>query len=122
MQSHPIVHVEISAKDAKAASEFYRQLCGWQIEHAPQFDYYQFRGEGGPGGGFVAADGQMYKAGDIVFYVATDDIESFLAKAESLGGKTLLPKTEIPGQGWFAFFADPTGNRIGVYKGMNPQG
>jgi uncharacterized protein len=52
-------------------------------------------------------------------YVSTDDIDATLAHVEALGGKTLLPKTEIPHNGWFAFFADPAGNRIGLYTGMN---
>jgi ferritin-like metal-binding protein YciE len=28
----------------------------------------------------------------------------------------LLPKTEIPGMGWYAIFADPTGNRLGLFS------
>ena len=124
MNSHPIVHVEIAAKDPAAIAKFYSELCGWQVQAAPTGPgetYHMFRGEGGPGGGFPGVDGQMYKSGDIVPYVSADDIDAFLKKAESLGGKTLLPKTEIPGQGWFAFFADPSGNRIGVFSGMNAQ-
>ena len=46
---------------------------------------------------------------------ATDDIDASLAKAESLGGKTVIPKTEIPGVGWFGFFSDPTGNVVSLY-------
>jgi uncharacterized protein len=38
--------------------------------------------------------------------------------AESLGGKILMPKTEIPHVGWWAAFADPTGNRIALYTSM----
>ena len=115
MSAHPIVHLEISAADPKAASKFYADLCGWKIEVDPNFNYYQFAAEGGPGGGFVQPDGKMYNAGDIVPYIQTDDIDATLKKAEALGGKVALPKTEIPGQGWFAFFTDPTGNRIGLY-------
>ncbi len=118
MVSHPIVHLDISAKDPAAASKFYAELFGWKIAVDPNFNYHQFAAEGGPGGGFVGVDDQTYKAGDIVPYVGTDDIDAFLKKAESLGGKTLMPKTEIPGIGWFAFFADPTGNRIGLYTSM----
>ena len=51
----------------------------------------------------------------MLVYVGTDDIEASLAKAESLGGSTIVPKTEIPGQGWFAVFTDPTGNRMALY-------
>ena len=121
MTGHPIVHVEISAKDPAAASKFYRELCGWNIQHDTNFNYFNWRGEGGPGGGFIEANAQDNKPGDIVPYVAADDIDAFLKKAESLGAKTLTPKTEIPGQGWFAMFADPSGNRIGVFSGMNAQ-
>jgi predicted enzyme related to lactoylglutathione lyase len=28
-----------------------------------------------------------------------------------------VPKTEIPGMGWYAIFSDPTGNRIGLFTG-----
>lgn len=122
MANHPIVHLEISAKDPAAASKFYADLCGWKITVDPQFNYHQFAAEGGPGGGFVTVDGQQYKAGDIVPYIGTDDIDAFLKKVESLGGKTVTPKTEIPGTGSFAIFADPTGNRMGVYTSAHPMG
>ena len=121
MPTFPIVHLELSAKDPAAASKFYAELAGWKIEHDPQFSYYQFSAEGGPGGGFVEPDGKRYNVGDVIPYLGTDDIDATLKKAVSLGGKVLLPKTEIPGMGWYAFFADPTGNRIGLYTSMHPR-
>jgi predicted enzyme related to lactoylglutathione lyase len=30
-----------------------------------------------------------------------------------------MPETEIPETGWFAFFEDPAGNRVGIYKGLS---
>ncbi len=120
MAAHPIVHVEITAKDPAAASKFYAEAFGWKIEHDPQFSYYMFAAEGGPGGGWVKPDGQMYNPGEVVAYISTDDIDASLKKVESLGGKVLLPKTEIPGTGWFAFFADPSGNKLGLYTDMHP--
>lgn len=120
MAAYPIVHLEIAAKDPAAASKFYADLCGWQIEHDPRFDYYQFAAEGGPGGGFVKPD-DTYKVGDTIPYVGVPDIDAFLVRVKELGGKVLLPKTEIAGIGWYAFFADPTGNRLGAYA-VNPPG
>ena len=38
-----------------------------------------------------------------------------VSKAETLGGTTIVPKTEVPGMGWFAIMTDPTGNRIGLW-------
>ena len=119
MSQHPIVHIEFSAQDPKAAAEFYAQLFGWKMEAMPEMDYFTFDEDPGIGGGFPRVDRDTIKAGDVVVYVATDDIESSLTKVEALGGKILLPRTEIPGVGWFAFFSDPTGNRVGLYTGMN---
>jgi predicted enzyme related to lactoylglutathione lyase len=41
-----------------------------------------------------------------------------LKKAEQLGGKTVVPPTEIPQfELTFAFFADPEGHVVGLSKG-----
>ena len=115
MSANPIVHLEIPAKNPAAASKFYADLCGWQIKVDPQFDYHQFSAQGGPGGGFVVADGENYKTGEVLIYVGTDNMDEFLKRVEPCGGKVLGPKVEIPGIGEYAFFADPSGNRIGVF-------
>lgn len=89
------------------------------------YNYVQFMAEGGPGGGFVEV-GQSgipieYKSDSLLVYVSTDDIDATLAKVESLGGKILMPKTEIPQVGWWAVFSDPTGNRIALYTSMRQE-
>ena len=119
MSNHPIVHIEIPAKKAEEAGKFYGDLFGWKIEADPTYNYVQFIAEGGPGGGFVEV-GQSgmpieYKSDSLLVYVGTDDIDATLAKVESLGGKTLMPKTEIPQVGWWGVFSDPTGNRVALY-------
>jgi uncharacterized protein len=123
VSNHPIVHIEIPAQDTAVASKFYADAFGWNIQHEPSFDYYMFQADPGPGGGFVQIGGAAgdYKQGEVLIYISTDDIDAALAKVESLGGKTLQPKTEIPQTGWFAYFADPAGNRIALYTSMNPQ-
>jgi predicted enzyme related to lactoylglutathione lyase len=50
-----------------------------------------------------------------IFYVQVDDVQAYLDKAASLGGKMLVPPVEIP-TGTFAWFADPEGNTIGLFK------
>ncbi len=122
MANHPIVHIEFSASDLQAAAKFYADLFGWKTEYVPQMNYVTFEAPPGPGGGFNPVDGQMTKPGDVFVYIQTDDIEATLAKAQSLGGKILVPKTEIPNIGWFGFFTDPTGNRVGLFTGMGGQG
>ncbi len=115
MPNHPINYIELSAQDPAASDKFYAQVFDWKIEAAPGMDYRMFTAEGGPSGGFVKPDGKMYKPGDVIVYIDTDDIDSTLKKIQAAGGKVLQPKTDIPGVGWFAFFADPGGNRIGLF-------
>ena len=61
-------------------------------------------------------------AGEPLLYVASEDIDADLRKAESLGGTTVVPKTEIPQVGWFGVFKDPTGNKVGLFSGGMQQG
>ena len=112
-----IVHIEIASSDPKTAGEFYKNLFGWNIEVDQRFDYVQFTPPEGVAGAFPQADADMYKPGDVIVYVGTDNIEAAQQKVEALGGKVLVPKTEIPGMGWFAIIADPTGARMGLYTG-----
>ena len=51
----------------------------------------------------------------VTVYVQVDNVQAYLTKAETLGGKTLVPPVEIP-TGTFAWFADPDGNIIGLWK------
>ena len=121
MSNHPIVHIEIPAKKAEEAGKFYGDLFGWKIEADPMYNYVQFQAEGGPGGGFAelagsTANNPEYKPDSLIVYVGSDDIEGDLRQAEQLGGKILVPQTEIPNTGWFGIFQDPAGNRLGLFK------
>ena len=46
-----------------------------------------------------------------------DDLQAFLDKAESLGGKTIMPPTVIPDTVTLAMFTDPEGNIMGMVTG-----
>ncbi len=114
MSGHFICHVDISANNQEEAGKFYERLFGWKIQPIPQMDYSTFATGEGPGGGFSQV-GDQTRAGQVLVSVSTDDIDASLAKAESLGGKTVMPKTEIPTVGWFGIFTDPTGNQIALF-------
>src|SRR5579863_1100026 len=98
MSNHSVVHIEIPANSPAAASKFYEDAFDWKIHVDPSVDYHMFQADPGPGGGFVNVGDEIgnSKPGDVLIYISTDDIDASLAKIESLGGKTLQPKTEIP--------------------------
>jgi predicted enzyme related to lactoylglutathione lyase len=50
-------------------------------------------------------------------YFEVADIEETLEKVQAAGGKTVVPKTAIPGAGHFAMFSDADGITAGLYQG-----
>jgi hypothetical protein len=119
MSKRNIVHVEIPAVNVEAAGRFYQELFGWKLQHMPEMNYTMWEDATGSGGGFPQVSDES-PAGRVLVYIASDDIEADLKKAEKLGGKVIHPKAEIPGTGWFGMFQDPTGNVLGLYTSMNP--
>ncbi|MFQ5751804.1 MAG: VOC family protein [bacterium] len=115
--SAKVVHFEVLGKDAKKLQHFYSELFDWKINADNPMNYglVQAEGEGSIGGGIAAAEEGT--PGHVTFYVEVDDIPAHLSKAESMGGKTVVPETEIPNMVTFALFADPEGHVIGLVKG-----
>lgn len=111
----PVVHWEINAKNPAALHAFYAQLFGWKIDvnNPIKYGLVSTGGEVGINGGIGPADGEAY----VTFYVRVEDLQAYLDKAVKLGGKIVVPPTEIPGMVTFAIFADPEGFRIGLVKG-----
>lgn len=110
----PIVHFEVGCRDRDKTSAFYRELFDWDIQAAGPAA--MIATEAGAG-----IDGHITSLGHdphhyVTVYAEVDDIPAYLARAEKLGGKTMIPETEIPGQGFFAWFTDVDGNIIGLWK------
>ena len=119
MSKRNVVHVEVPAVDVEAAGRFYQELFGWKLQHVPEMNYTMWEDGSGSGGGFPQVSDEN-PAGQVLVYIDSDDIEADLKKVEKLGGKVLVPKREIPGQGWMGIFQDPTGNVLALYTSMNP--
>jgi predicted enzyme related to lactoylglutathione lyase len=115
--AQPVVHFEICGKDGKKTREFYGKLFGWQYQEMEGMDYGLVSPgvEGSSiGGGVMGAPPNVQPY--LTFYIQVDDLQAYLNKAESLGGKTILPPMPIPNVGSCAMFTDPDGNVVGLYK------
>jgi predicted enzyme related to lactoylglutathione lyase len=109
----PVVHFEIGCRDKAKTEAFFSELFGWSINEMGPASMID-TGVGSGIQGHISALGHEPHHYTI-FYVQVDDVSVALAKAESLGGKTLVPPVTIP-NGTFAWFADPEGNTIGLWK------
>ena len=109
---------EITGKDGPALQNFYSKLFGWEVNDAGDGSGYGLvaASEKGIGGGIGAS--QDGGPGQVTFYVEVDEPAAYLAQAEKLGCKTVVPATEMPDFGLtFALFADPEGHVVGLSKG-----
>jgi predicted enzyme related to lactoylglutathione lyase len=121
MSKHPIVHIELSAKDREALGNFYTSLFGWKVEQIPDMNYALFEAEGGPGGGLNPVS-EQYPEGTVMVYIQTDDIDASLARVEELGGQLTAPKQDVPDVGWIAIFKDPSGNQLALLEPTDQEG
>jgi predicted enzyme related to lactoylglutathione lyase len=49
-------------------------------------------------------------------YISVESVDEYGAKAEALGGHVIMPKTPVPGMGWFLYFKDTEGNILGLWQ------
>ena len=110
--ANPVTHFEIHGRDGKKSQDFYASLFGWNVDANNPMNYGIVsapEGEG-IGGGIAQAQDQPM----VTVYVEVDDLDKTLETAESLGGKTVLPPSDVPGGPRLALFADPDGNVMGL--------
>jgi predicted enzyme related to lactoylglutathione lyase len=111
---NPVVHFEIGCKDTAKAAEFYSSLFAWNAAPMGPALMIDTGSTEGIQGHFTALGHEPFRY--TMFYVQVDDIDAYIAKSESLGGKTVVPKVDIPGYGSFAWLSDPDGNTVGLWK------
>ena len=116
---NPVVHFEVTGRDGKKLQNFYSGLFGWKIDANNPMNYGIVEAaEGGIGGG--VGPGEPGSPGNVTFYVQVADTDAYLKKAESLGGRIVMPTTTIPGMVTLAMFADLEGHIIGLIKEEPP--
>src|SRR5712692_1731260 len=115
--AQPVTHFEVQGKDGKRLQQFYAQLFDWKIDANNPMEYGMIDTGGKGINGGIGGNGPSEEHSRVTFYVEVSDLQAALDKAEKLGGKTLMPITEIPGAVTMAMFADPEGNTVGLIKG-----
>jgi predicted enzyme related to lactoylglutathione lyase len=110
----PVVHFEIGCRDAAKTQDFYARLFDWKMEPYGPAVMIATGNSAGIQGHITALGHEPHNY--VTVYVQVDDLQTYLDRAGQLGGKTLVPPTEVPGAGWFAWLGDPEGAVIGLWK------
>jgi predicted enzyme related to lactoylglutathione lyase len=111
---------ELMTSDDVVATKFYTALFGWTVQEMDM----------GPGGVYrLFSKGDKQIAGGMkappgvpshwLPYVATNDTDAAAKKLVELGGKVLVPPTDVPEMVRFAVGIDPQGAAIGVVKNIS---
>lgn len=109
-----VCHAEWGTTEPESLQAFLTDLFGWEFQvFAPGYMMYLPK-DGGISVGIMQSD--MGRAGGSPnVSVRVSDLDAMLLRAQELGGKVVVPKTEMNG-GAFAFVTAPDGNIIGLQK------
>ena len=105
---------ELSARNVDAAKKFYPALFGWTLKESPEYtEFHQ-----GPLaiGGMMESQAPPHVPSHWLPYIAVDDCDASAARAESLGGRMLMPPMDIPKVGRFTVVFDPQGAAFAIIR------
>jgi uncharacterized protein len=105
---------ELATTDVRAAEAFYTRLFGWTTEPWDgEKDYTLIKLDGKEIGGIVARSGEDVppsRSGPRWgIYVTVTDVDETAKRVPELGGRVLVPPTDIPRVGRFCVIQDPQG-------------
>ena len=113
---------EIPAENLDRAKKFYNALFGWKIApfpgmQGPEAQSYLHIDTGGdeasPDGGLMS---RKQPQQNITQYISVSSVADSAAQVERLGGKICMPKTAVPGMGYFAVCQDTEDNMFGLWE------
>ncbi|NJN96999.1 MAG: VOC family protein [Anaerolineales bacterium] len=114
---------ELATRDSQNSSDFYTQLFGWTAQTQPmgETNYTVFNNGDNMNAGMIEMTAEW---GDIpphwMVYLTVTDCDASAEKVTALGGKVLVPPTDIPNMGRFAVVQDPQGAVFSFIKMDNP--
>ncbi|NPV62734.1 MAG: VOC family protein [Methanotrichaceae archaeon] len=111
-----VIHFDIGVDQPERAVKFYSEVFGWKIQKwEGPMDYWLVHTGEGPG-----IDGGMAKrtspSQTTTNTIGVPSVDEYLVRIEKSGGKVVMPKTAIPGVGWFASCQDTEGNIFGIMQ------
>src|SRR6266511_2537246 len=107
-----LVHFEFPADDSARSTSFWSSLFGWEFKEFEGSGYHMTQTPK-PGG---AVQGRQEAQTGVTVYFDTDDVVAASEKVASLGGTVVMPKSPVPGMGYFAICLDTEGNTFGLWE------
>jgi predicted enzyme related to lactoylglutathione lyase len=111
---------EIPASDIERAKKFYNMIFEIKLTPMDGMEGYSmgmFPAEDGVRGAVIQGEGYQPSAeGSLIYLNAGDNLNKVLNRVEAAGGQVVMPKTGIGENGFYAYFIDSEGNRVGLHS------
>ena len=104
---------QIGTDDKARAERFYGELFGWRFEASDAAYRTIETPDGSINGGLFDHGGQA--PNHAIFCVVVADVAKTIERAEGVGGKVLVPRTQNDDGLVFAELLDPSGNHFGIF-------
>lgn len=114
-----ITWFNIPAAEAGRARAFYEKVFAWRVEPFPGMEDAFEITTGGIGGEIFP---RAYPGEPVTIFVGVPSVEEYAARIEEAGGRVVVPKTAVPGRGYFAIFEDTEQNRLGLWQNDSSAG
>jgi predicted enzyme related to lactoylglutathione lyase len=120
-----VVHFEIPTDDVVRAREFYGAVFGWGLQPMEEMGYTMVTTApvddkthtpaepGAINGGMMARSDRTPHP---VITIQVESIDDSMKQVEDKGGSVVMPKADMGGMGWFAYFKDSEGNILGLWE------
>lgn len=114
-----ITYVEIPSLDLNKAEAFFGKVFGWSFEPMRGSSEVLLLKNPGPGpGALLFKTKSIPKKPGVIVHIQVDSIDEKLRAIRKAKGKEILPKTFIPGQGWYAYFSTPDGCTLALWQAL----
>ena len=108
---------ELMTRNVERDKKFYAEALGWKFEGMPMPDgtYWVAKIGGQPVGGLFDISAPQFGPVPEMWmsYIAVDDVDARVKKAQSLGATLMKPIFDVPGVGRIAVLREPGGAGIG---------
>jgi hypothetical protein len=120
-ECNPVAWFEIPVSDMARAAAFYEAVFHFpirveQMEDGSVMGWFPMSETAyGVSGALVKGKSYLPTLGGVVIYFSEQDINGALERVRQSGGNVIVEKTGIGKYGFYAWFEDSEGNRIGLH-------
>lgn len=109
---------ERCARDVEQAKKFYSETIGWTFQPMPMDDgatYWVAIEDGQPVAGLFPTNRPAFEGvpDGWMSYLAVDDVDARVKKAQAAGAKLMRPIFDVPDVGRIAILTEPGGAAVG---------